>query len=360
MPPTTHKNVRTAGAKATVRPFAGSVRPVVARAATLEVQAAADPEAEVDPSDMSEMYKQFESMLDLTSTRFEPKQIVRGTVITADRRGALIDIGAKGAAWAPTAELSCTAIQDANEVVQPGMSRDFEITHEDKHEVIYLSMARPQRKILWQRVRQMQEEDVTVDGTVVTANRGGVVVEIFNVRGFCPNTHLGSQTVQKDDMIGQTLPVKFLDVDESTGRIMLSARRAAATDSLINYKIGDVVEGVVSKVAPYGAFVEVSPGVVGLLHISQISHDRVSQIEKIVDVGDKLKVMIMSHDRERGRLALSTKKIEPTPGDMLKDPSIVYARAEEMAKLFKIRVAAAEEAAREEEARLAMASTDQA
>ena len=91
-------------------------------------------------------------------------------------------------------------------------------------------------------------------------------------------------------------------------------------------------------------------GMAGLLHISQISHDRIVNVEKVLAEGDRLKVMVLSQDKERGRVALCTKKLEPTPGDMLRDPALVYEKAEEMAALFRERVAAAEAAARAEEA----------
>ena len=98
------------------------------------------------------------------------------------------------------------------------------------------------------------------------------------------------------------------------------------------------------SVKPYGAFIDLG-GMSGLLHISQISHDRVMDVEKVLSVGDEIKVMVLSQDQKRGRVGLCTKKLEPTPGDMLRDPAIVYEKAEEMAELFKKRVEAAEAAA---------------
>ena len=104
-------------------------------------------------------------------------------------------------------------------------------------------------------------------------------------------------------------------------------------------------------VKPYGAFVDIG-GMNGLLHISQISHERITSVENVLNLGDKLKVMILSQDRERGRVSLSTRKLEPTPGDMLRDPQLVFEKADEMAATFRERVAAAEAAARAEEAAL--------
>jgi predicted RNA-binding protein with RPS1 domain len=176
----------------------------------------------------------------------------------------------------------------AAEVLRPGMVRDFTILGQRK-EIIQLSMAVQERAIMWQRLRKMQEEDITMAGTVVSANRGGVMVQILNTRGFVPNSHLG-MVADKENLMGQELQLKFLEVDEQTGKVLLSARRVQSVDSLTSYRVGDVVEAVVTRVMNFGAFLEVSPGVTGLLHISQVSHDRVTNMESLVQIGDRMKV----------------------------------------------------------------------
>ena len=95
----------------------------------------------------------------------------------------------------------------------------------------------------------------------------------------------------------------------------------------------------------YGAFIDLGSGVNGLLHVSQISHDHVAAIDKVLNQGDKVKVLVLTHDRERGRISLSTKKLEPTPGDMLRDPALVFDRADEMAAEFRKLMKSAEAAA---------------
>jgi small subunit ribosomal protein S1 len=109
------------------------------------------------------------------------------------------------------------------------------------------------------------------------------------------------------------------EVDEEKSRLMLSNKRAGGDSRASAFRVGDVVEGTVMSVKPYGAFVDIG-GASGLLHISQISHDRITNVDKVLAEGDRLKVMVLSQDRERGRVALCTKKLEPTPGDMLRDP----------------------------------------
>jgi small subunit ribosomal protein S1 len=106
-------------------------------------------------------------------------------------------------------------------------------------------------------------------------------------------------------------------------------------------QIGDLVTGVVQSVKPYGAFIDIG-GITGLLHISQITNERLVAIDTVLSVGDKLKVLVLSADADRGRVTLSTKKLEKNSGDMLNNPQAVFEGAEEMAAQFRERIAAAD------------------
>lgn len=229
-------------------------------------------------------------------------------------------------------------------------TREFVVVRGERSErsgELTLSLKRIEQAIAWQRLRQCMDEDVSIKSTIVAVNRGGVLADIENIRGFCPGSQLGSRVSTFEELIGKEMDFKITEVDEEKGRLMLSNKRAAASDAGSAFKVGDVVKGTVMSVKPYGAFIDLGSGASGLLHISQISHDRILNVEKVLAEGDKIKVMVLSQDKERGRIALCTKKLEPTPGDMLRDPALVYEKAEEMAALFKERVAAAEAAARE-------------
>ncbi|KAF2312705.1 hypothetical protein GH714_039703 [Hevea brasiliensis] len=193
--------------------------------------------------------------------------------------------------------------------------------------------------LAWERCRQLQAEDAIVKGKVVGANKGGVVALVEGLRGFVPFSQISSKSTA-EELLDKELPLKFVDVDEEQSRLVLSNRKAMA-DSQAQLGIGSVVTGTVQSLKPYGAFIDIG-GINGLLHVSQISHDRVST----VPTGDTLKVMILSHDRERGRVSLSTKKLEPTPGDMIRNPKLVFEKAEEMAQTFRQRIAQAEAMAR--------------
>ena len=127
------------------------------------------------------------------------------------------------------------------------------------------------------------------------------------------------------------------------------SHRKAVVDSQINdLNVGSVLKGVITAVKPYGAFVDIG-GMSGLLHISQISCDHISNVESVVPVGTAIKCMVISQDKGKGRVALSTKTLEQEPGDMIRDQAKVFDNAEDTAAKYQERIAA-ERKAREEAA----------
>lgn len=276
-----------------------------------------------------------------------------------DQKGAYVDVGGKSTAFCPTSELSISNVSRATEVVGPDTVREFAVIRGEGSGELTLSLKRLELNVAWARLRQIMEEDASVKATVSGVNRGGLLVDVENIRGFCPGSQLARRVVTFDELLGKEMEFKVTEVDEEKGRLMLSNKRAASAEATNGFKIGDVITGSIMSVKPYGAFVDLGGGASGLLHISQISHDRILNVEKVLAEGDKIKVMILSQDKERGRVALCTKKLEPTPGDMLRDPALVYEKAEEMAAIFKERVAAAEAAAREGAAAAAAAAAEE-
>jgi len=189
------------------------------------------------------------------------------------------------------------------------------------------------------------ETDVVIESLVVEAVKGGYKLNVEGLKSFLP----ASQTCPQyliGELVGKTISVKLIDVDESKNRCVCSNRKAMAendeaTSTLAGLKVGDVVSGHIQNVTGFGAFVDLN-GVAGLLHISQISNDRINTTEGLFQIGEPIKCMVLAVDRERSRLSLTTKKLEPSPGDMIRNRGIVMEKAEEMALLFRERVAAAE------------------
>merc|ERR1719388_356431 len=237
-----------------------------------------------------------------------------------------------GASLVPTTKIKS--------VLVPGMRRWFEIIPRGGHRVepekLIISASKVESEITWARLNQLKQEDVTLEATVDIISRGGLIVSAGGVRGFIPASHVRTTEAAGEEgvQVGTVLPVKFLELDQAQERCLFSHRRALSDSQLKSFKVGDVVMGTIISVKAYGAFVDIGGDLNGLLHLSQISHD------------------LLSHDKERGRISLSTKKLEPTPGDMIRNPQLVFEKADEMAAQFRERVAAAEAAARLEEARM--------
>lgn len=276
----------------------------------------------------------FAALLDKYDYHFNPGDIVPGTVFSIEPKGALIDIGAKTAAFIPIQEMSINRVDQPEEVLLNNETREFFILSEENEEgQLTLSIRRIEYMRAWERVRQLQQEDATVRAKIFATNRGGALVRIEGLRGFIPGSHISTRKT-KDDLVEEELPLKFLEVDEERNRLVLSHRRALVERKMNKLEVGEVVIGVVRGIKPYGAFIDIG-GVSGLLHISEISHEHIETPSSVFNVNDELKVMIIDLDAERGRISLSTKQLEAEPGDMIRDPQKVYDGAEAIAAKYR-------------------------
>ena len=293
-------------------------------------------------SDIGFTHDDFAALLDKYDYHFSPGDIVPGTVFSLEPRGALIDIGAKTAAYIPIQEMSINRVDNPDEVLQSNETREFYILSDENEEgQLTLSIRRIEYMRAWERVRQLQTEDATVRSGVFATNRGGALVRIEGLRGFIPGSHISTRK-PKEDLVGEELPLKFLEVDEERNRLVLSHRRALVERKMNRLEVGEVVIGTVRGIKPYGAFIDIG-GVSGLLHISEISHEHIDTPHSVFNVNDELKVMIIDLDAERGRISLSTKQLEPEPGDMIKNRDVVFDKAEEMAAKFREQLLAKEQ-----------------
>ncbi|MDA0265911.1 MAG: 30S ribosomal protein S1 [Cyanobacteria bacterium] len=291
-------------------------------------------EKERETPDIGFTHADFEALLDKYDYHFNPGDTVAGTVFSLEPKGALIDIGAKTAAYIPIQEMSINRVESPEEVLQSNEMREFFIlTDENEDGQLTLSIRRIEYMRAWERVRQLQQEDATVRSGVFATNRGGALVRIEGLRGFIPGSHISTRK-PKEDLVGEDLPLKFLEVDEERNRLVLSHRRALVERKMNGLQVGEVVLGTVRGLKPYGAFIDIG-GVSGLLHISEISHDHIDTPHSVFNVNDEIKVMIIDLDAERGRISLSTKQLEPEPGDMVKNPDVVFDKAEEMAEKYR-------------------------
>ncbi len=277
---------------------------------------------------------EFAALLSKYDYNFKPGDVVAGTVFALESKGAMIDIGAKTAAFMPLQEVSINRVEHLSDVLEPGEVREFFILSEENEDgQLTLSIRRIEYMRAWERVRQLQKEDATIYSEVFATNRGGALVRVEGLRGFIPGSHISTRKA-KEELVADFLPLKFLEVDEERNRLVLSHRRALVERKMNRLEVGEVVLGTVRGIKPYGAFIDIG-GVSGLLHISEISHEHIETPHTVLNVNDQMKVMIIDLDAERGRISLSTKALEPEPGDMLSDPQKVFDKAEEMAARYK-------------------------
>jgi small subunit ribosomal protein S1 len=296
-------------------------------------------------------YDEFAKAVEETEYGFERNAVVEGVVVEYSGQGCLVDIGAKASAFLPEQEaaLIIPDSKDVSDIIPLDTKMEFQIiSDEDENGQLIVSVKRIQYKQAWETITKLAEEDAVIEAEVVAVNRGGAICLVEGLRAFLPGSHLAGQ-LPDENLIGQTLPLKFLEVNNETNKLVVSNRKAVVEQQMSDLSRGDLVTGVVKALKPYGAFVEVG-GMSGLLHISQISYDRIDDLEKVLQPGMQVKCMIIDHDKVNGRIALSTKTLEPEPGDMLKDPAAVFEKAEETAVAYHARMEAGR-LSREESAR---------
>lgn len=264
-------------------------------------------------------------------------QQITGTILEMDDNGALLEIGGKMSGYLPAKEASLIPIKQVNTLFEIGQDLTAECIGTLKGMPV-VSLRSAQLAQAWETVLNTRAADESFEVDVIEVNKGGAIASYLGLRCFLPGSHyLGTPDAS---IIGQTLKVKFLDVIENEGKLVISQRRALAEFQTANFKKGDVVAGTITGLRNYGAFLELEGGMAGLLHISQISYDRIDNLENLFKIGQKCKVMIIEHDKSQGRVALSTKTLEANPGDMTRDMETVFANAEDTAAKFQERMEA--------------------
>jgi len=267
----------------------------------------------------------------LTCERLKRGQIVTGTVIQVTKDHVLVDIGAKCEGIVSAVDLQELAPEALADVYVGAEVMVYVVTPEDKKGNTVLSLARAQAMRDWQASQQMMENQETIESEVVDHNKGGVLVDVGRLRGFVPGSQLApahaiarsSSSAHDDDrwadLMGDVLTLQVIEVDQSRNRLILSERaairdlRKSQRDKLLNeLTTGEVRQGKVINLADFGAFVDIG-GVDGLVHLSELSWQRVEHPSKVLSVGQDVEVYVLNVDRERQRVALSIKRLLSDP-----------------------------------------------
>lgn len=244
---------------------------------------------------------------------------VKASVVKVEEKQVLVSIeGSKVDGIIPISELSNLHIETASDAVKEGDELNLVVTKVEEDAVI-LSKRKYDAEKAWDELKEKFENQEIIEAEVNEVVKGGLVVDL-GVRGFVPASLVEDHFVEDfSDYKGKTLPFLIVELDEDKNRLILSHRAVVEKekeekrqDILDHLEAGQVLEGTVQRLTSFGAFVDIG-GIDGLVHISQLAHERVETPSDVVKEGEKVKVKVLSVDRDNGRISLSIKDTLPGP-----------------------------------------------
>jgi small subunit ribosomal protein S1 len=290
------------------------------------------------PTESDEVHPMTLLLEEIEKTLLEPQggEIRTGIIVDKRPHEILVDIGYKSEGIVNGREIE--RLSDSMASLNIGDEVPVYVLREDKEGNLMLSISRAQAEKDWERAESLMASQHIFESSVAAYNRGGVIVKIGQVRGFVPASQLSAdsqsqgeeQTTEESEdrwaqLVGMNLMLKVIDIDRKRNRLILSERlavrewrRQQKEQLLDRLKEGDVYDGIISSIADFGAFVDLG-GADGLIHLSELSWNRVNHPSEVVSVGDNVKVQILSVDQERRRIGLSLRRLQPQPWDIVND-----------------------------------------
>ena len=261
-----------------------------------------------------------DDLLATSPAKIKAGDVVEGVITSVKKHEVWVDMGANGLGVIFRREIASNPMKTGEtitaSVVDPELDEGYAL----------LSMKRAAKDRGWSELQRIFDEQEIVEVSPYDANRGGLLIELEGIRGFMPVSQLAAEHYprvsdsDKDEiltklnsLIGQTLRVRILDVNRRDNKLIFSEKEAVRDDMqdrLAKLKVGDTVEGVITGVIDFGAFVNVE-GIEGLVHISEISWERVEDPKQYVKVGEVVKAKIIAIDKDR--LSLSIKQMSDDP-----------------------------------------------
>ncbi len=254
-------------------------------------------------------------------------EVVDGTVHQVTENGVIVDMGCKKDGIIPREEVTLEGDQTLTDLFKVGDEIQAKVVKTDDGEgVITLSKKKLEVTAHWNEVNEAFENKETITVKVIRQVRGGVIATYKEVSGFIPLSQLSDRYVENaDEFIGKDLDVKVTKVDLKRGRtvfsrkVILEEEKRKQVEALWNsLNVGDVVEGTVMRFTDYGAFVDLG-GIDGLLHISEISWGKLKHPQEVLQIGDRVKVKVLSMNEEKGKISLGLKQTTPEPWSVINE-----------------------------------------
>jgi small subunit ribosomal protein S1 len=267
----------------------------------------------------------YEDLLDDYSHFAPPSsdEVLKGTVLSLTAKDVIIDFGYKSEGIAPLEQFLGP---QGEIIVQPGDVVDVMIEHGERNEdYVVLSHSKAARLRVWDNLDKAFQEQLILSGRVVGRIKGGLAVDV-GIKAFMPGSQADPRPIHNlDALIGQDIPVKVIKLNRKRGNVVVS-RKLAVEDEVSSRKHatlehlseGAVVTGIVKNLTEYGAFVDLG-GIDGLLHVTDMSFGRIGRPSEILQVGQEITVKVLKFDREKERVSLGLKQLEPDPWELVQE-----------------------------------------
>ncbi len=247
------------------------------------------------------------------------KDVIEGTIIALNKREAVVNIGYKSDGIIPMNEFRYNPDIKVGDVVEV-----FIENQEDKKGQLILSHRKARASRSWERVNQALENDEIIKGYIKCRTKGGMIVDVFGIEAFLPGSQIDVKPIRDYDIfVGKTMEFKVVKINPEFRNVVVSHKALIEAELeqqkreiIAKLEKGQVLEGTVKNITSYGVFIDLG-GVDGLIHITDLSWGRVSHPEEVVQLDQKLNVVILDFDNEKKRIALGLKQLQPHPWDAL-------------------------------------------
>ena len=249
--------------------------------------------------------------------------VVDGTVIAMNKREVVVNIGFKSDGIIPASEFRYNPDLKVGDTVEVYIENQ-----EDKKGQLILSHKKARASRSWDRVNQALESEEIIKGFVKCRTKGGMIVDVFGIEAFLPGSQIDVKPIRDYDIfVGKTMEFKVIKINQEYKNVVVSHKALIEAELeqqkkeiISNLEKGQVLEGMVKNITSYGVFVDLG-GVDGLIHITDLSWGRVSDPKEVVELDQKINVVILDFDNEKKRIALGLKQLTPHPWDAL-DPDL--------------------------------------
>lgn len=256
---------------------------------------------------------------DDTLNKIQEHQVVDGTVISVDKKEVIVNIGYKSDGIIPASEFRYNPELKVGDVVEVYVENQ-----EDRKGQLVLSHKKARLTKSWDRINEALEKDEVIQGYIKCRTKGGMIVDVFGIEAFLPGSQIDVHPIRDYDVfVGKTMEFKVVKINEEFRNVVVSHKalieaelEAQKKEIISHLEKGQVLEGTVKNITSYGVFVDLG-GVDGLIHITDLSWGRVSDPHEVVELDQKIKVVILDFDEDRKRIALGLKQLTPHPWDAL-------------------------------------------